>query len=123
NGSLPANIATVVIGSGTRQYTFTSADHVTFTAGVFNTFKVVVTGKPTPGLTEDGVLPAGVTFVDNGDGTATLSGTPTATGLYPLIFHAEKNKPHQADQAFALTVVCSGPATPTITPTPAQVCA
>jgi hypothetical protein len=104
SGTLPSNVATVTVGTGTTKYTFTSADHITFTAGFFNTFKVVVTGKPTPGLSEDGVLPVGVTFVDNGDGTATLSGTPTAGATYPLIFHAEKNKPHQEDQSFTLTV-------------------
>ena len=29
-------------------------------------------------LTKTGALPAGVTFTDNGDGTATLAGTPAA---------------------------------------------
>ena len=30
-----------------------------------------------------GKLPAGVTFVDNGDGTGTLAGTPVARGKHP----------------------------------------
>ena len=34
------------------------------------------TGVPTATLSETGALPAGVTFTDNGDGTATLAGTP-----------------------------------------------
>ena len=38
------------------------------------------TGTPQPTLSQTGALPPGVTFVDNGDGTATLSGTPTAVG-------------------------------------------
>ena len=29
-------------------------------------------------------LPPGVTFTDNGDGTATLSGTPTTAGTYAM---------------------------------------
>lgn len=43
-------------------------------------------GFPVPALSATGDLPAGVTFVDNGDGTATLSGTPTAgaVGSYQL---------------------------------------
>ncbi|HXA16533.1 MAG TPA: putative Ig domain-containing protein [Thermoanaerobaculia bacterium] len=110
NGTLESNLATVTISlPGSHPYTFTSADHVTFTAGQLNTFHVIVTGNPTPALTEDGVLPSGITFTDNGDGTGTLSGTPAAgtVGTYPIVFHAEKNKPHQTDQNFTLTVVCS----------------
>src|SRR5216684_328293 len=110
NGTLESNLATVTISlPGSHPYTFTSADHVTFTAGQLNTFHVTVTGNPTPALTEDGVLPSGITFTDNGDGTGTLSGTPAAgtVGTYPIVFHAEKNKPHQTDQNFTLTVVCA----------------
>ncbi len=118
SGNLPSNIATVTIDMPGSKYVFTSPDHVFFTSGVPGTFTVTVTGKPTPALSEDGALPSGVTFVDNGDGTATLSGTPGpgTTGIYSLVFHAEKNKPHQADQAFTLFVGC-----PTVTVTnPAQ---
>ncbi len=110
NGTLESNLATVTISlPGSHPYTFTSADHVTFTAGQLNTFHVTVTGNPTPALSEDGVLPSGITFTDNGDGTGTLSGTPVAgtVGTYPIVFHAEKNKPHQTDQNFTLTVICS----------------
>jgi hypothetical protein len=108
---LLSNIATVTIlmpGNNPNSYTFTSPDHVTFTAGQFNTFKVIVTGQPTPALTEDGVLPVGISFTDNGDGTATLSGVPSAStvGTYALVFNAEKNKPHHASQNFTLTVAC-----------------
>ena len=111
NGTLQSNLATVTISlPGSHPYTFTSADHVTFTACQPNTFHVIVTGNPTPALTEDGVLPSGITFTDNGDGTGTLSGTPApgTVGTYPIVFHAEKNKPHQTDQNFTLTVVCGG---------------
>ena len=123
--SLVSNVATVTIDlPGTHPYTFTSANAVTFTAGQFNTFQVTVTGKPTPALSEDGALPSGVTFVDNGNGTGTLSGTPAANSVavYPIVFNAEKNKPHGSSQNFTLTVTCPG-VTSTITPTPPQVCA
>ena len=47
-------------------------------------------GHPDPALSESGALPAGVTFTDNGDGTATLGGTPGAgtAGSYPITITA-----------------------------------
>jgi hypothetical protein len=108
---LASNVATVTIElPGTHPYTFTSADNATFIAGQPNTFQVVVTGKPTPALSVEGTLPAGVTFSDNGNGTGTLSGTPgpNTSGTYALIFHADKNKPHHSSQNFTLTVTCPG---------------
>ena len=45
------------------------------------------TGTPTAHLTESGAaLPSAITFKDNGDGTATLSGTPApgTTGTYAI---------------------------------------
>ena len=42
-------------------------------------YTVTTTGYPAPTITETGALPAGLTFTDNGNGTATISGTP-ATG-------------------------------------------
>ncbi|HEV7487911.1 MAG TPA: putative Ig domain-containing protein [Thermoanaerobaculia bacterium] len=109
--TLSSNVATVTIDlPGTHPYTFTSANNVTFIDGQPNTFLVTVTGKPTPELSVTGDLPAGVTFHDNGDGTGVLSGTPAAntSGDYALVFHADKNKPHNSSQNFTLTVTCPG---------------
>ncbi|HEX3794894.1 MAG TPA: spore coat protein U domain-containing protein, partial [Acidimicrobiales bacterium] len=60
----------------------TSADAATFTSGTANSFTVTATGSPTPTLTNPSAglcapltLPDGVTFIDNGDGTATISST------------------------------------------------
>jgi len=92
----------------------TSADHVTFTTGSAGTFAVTATGFPTPALIENGALPSGVTFVDNGDGTATLSGTP-ATGTrssYPLTFKAANGVAPDATQSFTLTVGNAAPIAP-----------
>jgi hypothetical protein len=36
-------------------------------------FTVTATGTPTPALTELGQVPAGITFTDNGNGTATIA--------------------------------------------------
>ena len=54
----------------------TSAASTSFIEGTAGSFTITATGRPTPALSETGALPSGVTFVDNGDGTATLSGTP-----------------------------------------------
>jgi hypothetical protein len=59
----------------------TSASSVTFHKGVAGSFTVTTAGIPS-GLSLTAVLPrklSGLVFHDNGDGTATLSGTPAAT--------------------------------------------
>ena len=56
----------------------TSAASATFTVGTAGTFSVTTTGSPAATLTETGALPSGVTFTSNGNGTATLAGTPAA---------------------------------------------
>jgi hypothetical protein len=82
----------------------TSADHTTFTAGVAAAFTVTTTGQPTPSLSETGTLPPGVTFTDNGDGTATLGGTPTSGGSYSFTITASNGVLADATQAFTVTV-------------------
>jgi hypothetical protein len=66
----------------------TSHATATFTAGDSGTFTVTTRGFPAPPLTETGPLPAGVTFTDNGNGTATISGIPAAGGSYPILITA-----------------------------------
>ena len=84
----------------------TSGASTTFSAGIAGTFTVTTSGVPTPGLTESGALPSGVTFVDNGDGTATLAGTPAAGtgGVYTLTITASNGIAPDATQSFTLTV-------------------
>jgi len=82
----------------------TSAATTTFVAGTAGSFTVVATGAPTPALTATGALPSGVTFVDNGDGTGTLSGTPAAGGTFPLTVTASNGVGTPATQSFTLTV-------------------
>ncbi|HEU5268572.1 MAG TPA: putative Ig domain-containing protein, partial [Jatrophihabitans sp.] len=82
----------------------TSADHTTFTAGQAGSFAVTTTaGFPTTtALGETGSLPSGVTFIDNGDGTATLAGTPAAGtgGSYPITITAGNGVLPNATQSF-----------------------
>lgn len=85
---------------------FTSANNATFTVGVNGTFSVTTSGNPAPSLVESGSLPSGVTFVDNGGGNGTLSGTPASgtAGSYPITFTAT-NAVGTIPQSFTLTVV------------------
>lgn len=88
----------------------TSADNATFTTNIAGSFTVRTTGLPSGASMhlDDGgtTLPAGVAFVDNGDGTATLSGTPAAptSGTYSFLITASNGIGTDATQAFTLTV-------------------
>src|SRR5262249_31093431 len=72
---------------------FTSADNTTFALGAAGSFTVTTTGSPAPAIALTGSthLPTGLTFVDNGDGTGTLSGSPAAGtgGVYAVTFFAD----------------------------------
>ena len=83
-----------------------SANDTTFTVGGLGSFTVDGSGFPTPSLLESGALPSGVTFTDNGDGTASLSGTPAVgtSGTYPLTITASNGVGSAATQLFTLTV-------------------
>ena len=89
-----------------RRPAITSANTTTFAEGSSGTFTVTSTGTPTATLTETGSLPTGVTFVDNGNGTATLAGTPAAgtRGTYPITITATDGVSPNATQSFTLTV-------------------
>ena len=85
---------------------FTSAPSTSFRTGIANTFTVASTGGPGSALTASGPLPPGVTFVDHGNGTATLAGMPPSGsgGTYALIFTALRGGVPFATQSFTLTV-------------------
>jgi hypothetical protein len=84
----------------------TSAASATFLAGTPGSFTVTTLGFPAPALTMNGTPPSGVTFVDNGNGTGTLTGTPDATsgGIYILAFAAQNSVSASPPQTFVLTV-------------------
>ena len=84
----------------------TSANSATFTTGTAGSFPVTTTGTPAATLSETGALPSGITFVNNGNGTATLSGTPAAgtNGTYSLTLIANNGVGAPANQPFTLTV-------------------
>jgi hypothetical protein len=94
----------------------TSAASATFTEGTPGTSTVTTTGSPTAVITESGTLPSGVTLTDNGDGTATLAGTPAtgSKGSYPITITAANGGSPNATQSFTLTVNAA-PTAPAIT--------
>jgi hypothetical protein len=105
--------ATNGAGSATQTFTltvdetlgfFTSADNATFYVGSPGSFTVTTTGFLATTLTASGSLPDGVSFVDNGDGTATLSGTPVTAGTYTLTLTASNGMGDDVMQTFTLTV-------------------
>ena len=85
----------------------TSAGSASFAVGTAGTFSVTTTGNPTAALsaTSSPALPSGVTFKDNGNGTATLAGTPPAgsQGTYTLTVTAASSA-GTTTQSFVLTV-------------------
>jgi Putative Ig domain len=89
---------------------FTSADSANFQVGVAGTFQITATGTPLPTLTLTGTLPAGLTFTDNGDGTATIVGTPAAgsAGSYPVTINAV-NDLTDPTQTLTLTIAAAAP--------------
>lgn len=99
----------------------TSAATTAFTAGTAGSFAVTTTGFPRPAVAHSGALPAGVTFVDNGDGTAQLSGTPPAGsgGAFPIVLTAANGIGANAAQSFTLNVTSNCPTivvAPTVLP-------
>jgi hypothetical protein len=88
--------------------TFTSATSVIFPQGIQDTFTINTSGNPVAKITSSGKLPGGVKFVDNGDGTATLSGRPGGglglVGDYSLTFIASNGVLPTGTQNFTLTI-------------------
>jgi virginiamycin B lyase len=61
-------------------YLITSPSEAGTTAGSTFSFTVTTSGSPLPTITKKGRLPQGLSFTDNGDGTATIGGTPSKIG-------------------------------------------
>ena len=83
----------------------TSLNNATFTVGVNGTFTVTTTGNPASALSvTSGTLPSPITFTDNHDGTATISGTATGASVNPITITASNGVGSNATQSFTLTV-------------------
>jgi len=106
--------------TATESPVFTSGDNTSFDLGFAGSFTITATGNPsTMSISLTGSLPSGVSFTDNGDGSASLAGTPAAgsAGVYNLILTANNGVKPDGIQNFTLTVR-NGPVTTTINSTP-----
>lgn len=92
---------------------FTSAPFASASVGVPFSFSVTTVGGTRARLTRKGSLPKGVTFVSNGNGTATLAGTPISTrtrsavGTWSLTLKVTSGRGaarQVATQTFVLTI-------------------
>jgi hypothetical protein len=103
-------VAPLAESPATQAPAITSANTAPFAAGTHSSFTVTTTGSPVAALSSIGALPSGLTFTDNGNGTATLSGTPAAgtEGAYNVTLTANNGIAPIASQAFTLQV--TGPA-------------
>jgi hypothetical protein len=85
--------------------TLPASGHATVKVGspLARTFRV--TSHPVIStFSQTGSRPTGVTFVDNHNNTATLSGTPTTAGTYPLTITASNGIGSPSSEAFRLVV-------------------
>ena len=94
----------IAVGKAPTAPSFTSAYHFAVQAGARVHFPIATTGLPVPVIRESGTLPAGVTFHNNGNGTALISGTaPTRLATYPITLTATNNH-GTATQSFFIVV-------------------
>ncbi len=107
---------TITIAGGGVPPSITSGSFTNFTEGTQGSFVFTTIGTPAPRVTlgaPPGVpgLPSGVTYVDNGNGTGMLAGTPAlgTAGTYTLTVTASNGVGTNATQTFTLTVNPAGP--------------
>jgi hypothetical protein len=71
----------------TQAPSITTPNSAAFAQGAAGTFTVRTAGFPLPRL-QAASLPPGLVFLDNGDGSGTLNGIPTAAGSFPVVITA-----------------------------------
>ncbi len=92
--------------------TITGPNDITFASGTTASFGYATTAVPAPAhISISGTLPNGVTFVDNGDGTATIAGNPAAGtgGTYMVTLTATNGV--SPDGTLAVTIHVTEPVT------------
>jgi hypothetical protein len=99
--------------TATQAPSITSANSTTFFAGTAGSFTVTTSGVPTPTLTNaafagctPSTLPTGVTFTDNGNGTATVASTTGSpvTASVTFCINASNGVGTNATQTFTLSI-------------------
>jgi hypothetical protein len=85
-----------------------SPDDARGTTGTPFSFTVATTGPRVRSLTQKGELPPGLGFADHGDGTATIAGTPTVPGVFPVTVKArfgDRTRKYFVSQTLNLVIV------------------
>lgn len=103
-----ASTSSVLVTTVRPRLAITSAPRVTVTYGDRVTFTVRTEGMA-PSLTSSRAwwqtgLPSGMSFRDNGDGTATISGIPRGLGWHTLTVDATNRADPPVSQLFAIQV-------------------
>jgi len=106
--TIPPNLGQVSSTSSVsvaRPPTIKKIRATTAAIGAAITIAITATGQPAPALTESGSLPAGLSFIDRGNGKAAIVGTPAAgsSGSYPVTITAS-NADGTITHKFTLTV-------------------
>jgi hypothetical protein len=91
----------------------TSAGSFSVLPGRYGSFTITATGTPTPVLSESGALAPGLAFKANGNGTATIAGTPPVgtRGTYRVAITASNGTGNAAVQDLGITVAPSATVT------------
>ena len=99
-----ATLDLVITVSTSSAPAITSSAAADFASGTAGSVAVTTTGVPTPALTYTGTLPTGIGFKDNGNGTATISGSSTQVGAFPIVVTAANGVTPNAQQTLTVNV-------------------
>jgi hypothetical protein len=118
NGTTDATQSdSIAVGTAPSFTSPTFAD--TRTSGSPYSRTVTVSGTPTATITiNSGAPPPGITFTDNGNNTATLSGTPTTSGNYPFTLGASNGIAPDDTQSDSISVTAAGGGSSSPSPSP-----
>jgi hypothetical protein len=99
---------TITVANVNDAPAFTSTPPLTATQDIPYTYAITTTDPDLPygdALTVTApTLPAWLTLTDHGDGTATLSGTPTEVSEYPVVLRVTDRAGAFTEQSFTITV-------------------
>ncbi len=87
--------------------TFTSIPSAAITYGENYSYLITVTdpdADATEVVIQSGVLPPGLSFADNFDGTYSITGVPTAAGSFPLIIEVRETLDNSNNNTQAVTI-------------------
>ncbi len=105
NGTSPYATQTIMLTVPGIAPNITSSSSATGMVGTAFSFTVTTTGAPTPSITVSG--PSWLSYTDNGNGTATITGTPPASAggqSIPIYVTAANGTPPYATQTIMLAV-------------------